>query len=391
MKFIVLMTIMVSALLTPVEITAGERMINIIYTGGINGELEPCGCSPRTDFGGLARLSGYLAAHKNELAPYVLVDAGNFTDKDSPQGRLKAEAVLKSYGIMKYDAVALMSSEMTFPSYFFIPALKGNAVPIVSDYFPDNRSLSVNRAGFKVNISTDPDEYDRDTLNILLTDRPVSEAAAIKGWDIIIISSGDILEVPMQEDGTVIVSGYPRGKKTGMLSLVKGSEGGIKVRNHKWLSLGSDADEDPRVRSVLNEYDAKVAALMKEREKTSSGDTYLGVSRCAECHQPYEDSWKKTRHAAAFDSLVKAGKSNDPECVACHAVGFGEKGGFFSLEMTPELANVQCEECHGLDREHPEDYSRPMKKVTEETCLKCHSRENSPDFDYPVYLKKITH
>jgi 2',3'-cyclic-nucleotide 2'-phosphodiesterase (5'-nucleotidase family) len=391
MKFILFLTLIFSAVILPVAIYGQERSLNIIYTGSVNGELEPCGCSPKTDFGGLARLSGYLAAHRNELSPYILVDAGNFTDKDTPQGKLKAAAVLRSYSIMKYDAVAIMNNEKAFPHEFIVSLLKDHAIPAVSDALTFDQSLLIDREGIKVNISVNPDGNRKDAVNVLLTDRPVSGAGLIKGWDVIIVSSGDILDEPLKVDGTVIVTGYPRGKKTGILTLTNDSEGGVKKLSHKWISLGADIEEDAKVRSVLNEYDLKVSGLLKESAKPLAGDTYLGAAMCAECHLPYEESWKKTRHAGAFDILIKAGKSNDPECIACHSVGFGEKGGFFTLETTPELANVQCEECHGLDREHIEDFSRPMRRVTEKICLKCHTKENSPDFDYPVYLKKIIH
>lgn len=391
MKYILSLTLFFSVVLAPFVMYARERALNIIYTGSINGELEPCGCSPKTDFGGLARLSGYLAAHRNELSPYILVDAGNFTDKDTPQGRLKVEALLTSYNIMKYDTVAFMNNEKAFPHDYFVPFLKDRAIPAVSDTLPVDQSLIIDREGVKVNISVNPEGNRKEGINVLLTDLPVSGAGLIKGWDVIIISSGEIIEEPLRVDGTVILSGYPRGKKTGILTFTKGSEGGIKNLSHKWMSLGNDIAEDTRVRAVLNEYDAKVTGLLKESVKPPAGDTYLGAAKCAECHQTYEESWRKTRHAGAFESLIKAGKSNDPECIACHSVGFGEKGGFFSLETTPELANVQCEECHGLDREHVEDFSRPMRRMTEKVCLKCHTRENSPDFDFPVYLRKIMH
>lgn len=391
MNFMLFLTLMLFALLAPFAGYAGESTVNIIYTGSINGELEPCGCSPKTDFGGLARLSGHLSALRNEVAPYILIDAGNFTAKDTPQGRLKAEAVVKSYNIMKYDAVAFVSNEKGFSPEFLVPLIKDQAVPAVSDTPPFKQSILIDRKGFKVNISVNPDGYMEEGINVLLTGQPVSEAMTIKGWDVIITSSGDILEEPLKQDRTVILSGYPRGKKTGIITLAVTGEGSTGNFTHKWLSLGSDVEEDAKVRAVITEYDSKVAGLLKGPEKPAAGDTYMGTAGCSACHQTYEESWKKTRHATAFDSLVNAGKSNDPECIVCHSVGFGEKGGFFTLETTPELANVQCEECHGLDREHVEDFSRPMRPVTEKVCLKCHTGENSPDFDFPVYLKKILH
>ncbi len=379
------------AVLHPLSVYGREQILNIIYTGSINGELEPCGCSPKTDFGGLARLSGYLAEHKGELSPYILIDAGNFAGKDTPQGRLKTEAVLSSFKVMKYDSVAFLTKGKEFPRDFSPSFIEGNEIPAVSDTHPGNKSLLINRDGFNVNISIDPESYRDGMLNVLLVDRPVSEAGLIKGWDVIISSSGEILDEPVKVNEAVVLSGYPGGEKLGILTVMVAANGEIIFSRHRWQSLGSDVKEDSKIRDVLNDYDSKVARLLKESGKPPAGDTYVGAARCAECHQLYEESWKKTRHAGAFESLKQAGKSNDPECIVCHTVGFGEKGGFFSIDTTPELANVQCEECHGLDREHIEDYSRPMKRVTVNVCLKCHTRDNSPDFDYPVYLKKIIH
>ncbi|KPK02546.1 MAG: hypothetical protein AMK71_01975 [Nitrospira bacterium SG8_35_4] len=130
---------------------------------------------------------------------------------------------------------------------------------------------------------------------------------------------------------------------------------------------------------------------MKNAERPPAGTTYLGVSKCAECHEPYVESWTTTKHATAFASLKDVEKAGDPECIVCHAVGFGEKGGFYTIDTTPELANVQCEECHGLVTEHLNDFEKPMRPVTVQVCLKCHTKDNSPDFNYEVYLKKVMH
>ena len=89
-------------LLPPSAAWGQEGAINILYTGGIKGELEPCGCSPKTESGGLARLSGYIEGKKEELKPYILIDAGNSMGEETPQGRLKSEAlleVLRNHGL----------------------------------------------------------------------------------------------------------------------------------------------------------------------------------------------------------------------------------------------------------------------------------------------------
>jgi len=367
-----------------------EGELKIIYTGGMQGQLEPCGCSPKTDFGGLARIAGYLMEHKKELAPYILLDAGNFSDKDTPQGRLKAEAMLKSFALMKYDAVALSGGENAFPQDFFASLLQELDLPAVSGFPGNENSLTITRDRFNINVSADPDRHEDGKLNVLLTEIPVASAGLIKGWDVIISSAGQELEEPDLAGKTVVVSGYPKGKKLGILTLKIEGPAGFDFA-HRWEPVGNAIKEDETVRNVLNDYDKKVAMLLKEAKKPETGVTYEGVAKCARCHQPFEESWKTSHHAGAFSTLVAAGKSADPECVGCHTVGFREAGGFFSAETTPELTNVQCEACHGPGRAHMSDFSSPMKPVTEAVCIKCHKKSNSPDFDYTVYLEKIRH
>ncbi|MBL7032186.1 MAG: hypothetical protein ISR97_03280, partial [Nitrospira sp.] len=253
------------------------------------------------------------------------------------------------------------------------------------------RSLLITRSNIELNISIDPSARQEGKLNLLLLGKPVADAKLIQGWDVIITSSGEELERPIENNGTVITAGYPKGKNLGILKLRIGSDEKVLGFDHMWQPLGNDIEENRKVRDILDDYDSKVAGLLKGAEIPPAGTTYSGVKKCAECHQPFEESWKKTRHAGAFASLEHAGKEADPECLICHTVGFGEEGGFFTIEATLELANVQCEECHGLDRGHLEDFSKPLRPVTEKICLKCHTEENSPDFDYPVYLEKIQH
>ena len=107
-------------------------------------------------------------------------------------------------------------------------------------------------------------------INILLIDKPASEGMLIKGWEVIVTSSGEIIEEPLKVNGTVIVSGYPKGKMLGVLSLRINDKGGISGFTHRWQSLGKEIKEDMNVRNVLNEYDEAVAALLKDEERKAS-------------------------------------------------------------------------------------------------------------------------
>ncbi|MBI2399480.1 MAG: hypothetical protein HYV23_00175 [Deltaproteobacteria bacterium] len=379
--------IIFTIVLFPCAAHAGGKALNVIYTGAIKGELEPCGCSPETQSGGLARLSGYISANKKALSPYVLVDAGNAFAEATAQGRLKSEAIIRSFALMGYDAAAVNVNRAAVDGGFISALASQYRVPVP----PSNRAIKAIRNGLKINISSDEKLAKKGMINILLSGKQVSELKAVKGWDVIISSFGEELDEPVASGKALIVSGFPKGQKLGILSLKLDGKGKVVGSSHRWQALKQDVAEDPEVRSVLKDYDQKVAALLKEEElKPVKGGPYLGSESCVECHQSYVDSWKATKHSAAFATLERVGKSKDPECVKCHVVGFGEEGGFLSLKATPGLANVQCESCHGPGREHAADFS-PMRPIGIEVCLKCHTHENSPLFDYQKYFEKIKH
>lgn len=89
---------------------------------------------------------------------------------------------------------------------------------------------------------------------------------------------------------------------------------------------------------------------------------YEGRKKCGSCHRSQLQSWEKTSHAQAMDSLApqaraaakkKAGLNpdkdyrQDPDCVGCHSTGFGHEGGFDPREPSRHLSGVGCESCHG--------------------------------------------
>ena len=77
---------------------------------------------------------------------------------------------------------------------------------------------------------------------------------------------------------------------------------------------------------------------------------YVGWKACSGCHEKAAADWQKGRHAGAFADLQKSGQENLPACVRCHVTGHGRPGGFVDGEITPDLAGVQCEACHGPGR-----------------------------------------
>ncbi len=111
---------------------------------------------------------------------------------------------------------------------------------------------------------------------------------------------------------------------------------------------------------------------------------FAGADTCRVCHSPDHADWVATAHARAFDALVDVGQDQNAECLPCHTVGFGKRGGFVDFASTARLAGVQCESCHGPALEHasdPLDRSLlPSVSTDPSDCGRCHT-----DYHHPVF------
>ena len=92
---------------------AGAGRVTLVYTGGVHGALEPCGCSPG-QLGGVAREATLLKEIRRENPDAILVDAGDLLLQDPeapesirPQLTLKAKFMQKAYGAMRASVLNL--------------------------------------------------------------------------------------------------------------------------------------------------------------------------------------------------------------------------------------------------------------------------------------------
>ncbi len=114
---------------------------------------------------------------------------------------------------------------------------------------------------------------------------------------------------------------------------------------------------------------------------------YIGSQACTECHGNIQSTVLKTAHATAFtdSSFVSAGGQTNPSCVACHTVGYQVPTGFVSKSKTPQLANVQCENCHGPAANHaanPNDFTVvPRIEIAATLCGGCHTGPMQPTYE----------
>jgi len=186
----------------------------------------------------------------------------------------------------------------------------------------------------------------------------------------------------------------PLGQKMGELR-VRINPGGEKTYQQKMVRLGSKALMDPEMTQLYDAYNAKVEELfmatLAAKHKQKQGRVYATDQTCLTCHSKEHDIWSKTGHGRAYAALQEVNKSFDPECLACHTVGFGKPGGFISEIDTPELKNVQCEMCHRARLEHIQNPQGGFAQEARTACSQCHVKKHSPKFNFDQYWPRIRH
>lgn len=140
----------------------------------------------------------------------------------------------------------------------------------------------------------------------------------------------------------------------------------------------------------------KLAGLANPPLLSKNG--YSGAKTCEICHEKEHLQWKLTRHADAFQSLVRKGEEETPQCVVCHVTGFGSSGGYDinDKKHAKYFVGVQCESCHGPGYQSCAAFtnSKPNKKKKAEwkkQCLVCHTKTESINFIFTKRYPRILH
>ncbi len=112
---------------------------------------------------------------------------------------------------------------------------------------------------------------------------------------------------------------------------------------------------------------------------------YVGAAVCLPCHADKHANWTATAHADALEALRGIGQEANAGCIGCHTVAFGETDGYVDEATTPDLAGVQCENCHGPAGAHSRDpgdlASRPVVDLAATVCGACHTDAHHPTMD----------
>ena len=125
---------------------------------------------------------------------------------------------------------------------------------------------------------------------------------------------------------------------------------------------------------------------------------YVGSDVCQECHPDEYSSFvayaKKAKSFTSIERLRRNLTSEEVEkCYACHTTGYGQPGGFISLEETPHLKDSGCEVCHGPGEIHVRDQDAASIRghLSKKDCEVCHISERVKAFRYKPLIHGGAH
>jgi hypothetical protein len=439
----------------------------LVMTGRQDGYLEPCGCAGLDRMkGGLMRRHTFFDQLRRDRAwPIIAVDVGGLIKGFGRQAELKFQTTVEAMRKMGYDVIGLGKGELRLPTGELVSvaaSVGGQASPFISanvGLFGFGSGLTATKrvleaGGRKIGVTAvlgakfqkeihnaDIEMIPPETalqrllpdlrkegcdLLVLLAHATIEESAELAKrfpeFDVV-VTAGGIGEPPAdgaQKIGpkTLLVE---VGEK-GMAAVVVGFYDEEPRVRYQRVLFDSRYRSSPDVKKIFAAYQGQLKELglaglgvraVPHARRDVLG-AFVGSAKCQPCHEESYKIWKKSGHAKAYQTLVKADppRNFDPECISCHVVGWHPteyvpyQGGFLSPEKTPHLTDVGCESCHGAggahcDAEIKNDKALQQKlqkamvvtkaEAEKRLCMTCHDLDNSPDFDFSTYWPDVEH
>lgn len=345
----------------------GKPSAVIAFSGQQRGYLEPCGCSPEFQKGGLARRAGFLKTLHEKKWPVVLADLGGLLDDRSrepdgkfmagpQQGHAKLQTALEAMHRMRYAVYNLGPEDIEVQDGFLglmgllanidnppLPRIlsanlevdvvfeeQGLSYPHRLIEFPGVRDriafIGVVGAKYKDRMADQnlgawqPPEAVIDpalrrlvresAYQVLMFYGDLEDAKRIAKrfpeLDLIIHASDaeEPSRDPVMVDKTMLVSVGSKGKYTGVVGLFPREP---RLR-FELVPLDDRFEEDKTVRELLDkDYIARLENLHlveNAPKRNISGLEFVGSEKCGQCHEKVYEFWKTTRHSHALETLV---------------------------------------------------------------------------------------
>ena len=373
----------------------------ILYTGGTKSHLEPCGCYQEQS-GGLPRRAHLVEQLRQHGFSIFLVDAGNIFDGTEAIDAKRCQVNLNAMSMMGYDAIALSQSDLSYDDAYLTEHHQRANFPFLAEARAATEPFIIKQVGDLsvafVGTGENSNEYAATADVRIALGTPIDT----EPHDVDVVIQPDALEITKSENGVLYVGSEPEGKTLGLLALWIDADRKLTRHYATQLSLAGDVGESESVRQLLTDFYQEVAQssdltplFVNQRLEQDPQNGYVSARACQRCHQEEYLQWSATRHAFAFETLLKKERYFDAGCVSCHTTGLGYPTGFQIGDPDATLKGVQCETCHGPGKQHVGNPKKSNIRSGADTslCLQCHDTKHSPGFAEVVALhtKDIDH
>jgi hypothetical protein len=422
---------------------AAPRDFTFYFTCDTRGRLVPCGCFTG-QYGGLTRLKTVLASEASSDS--IKVDVGDAIRGSEDYNLIEYQYILQAYADMGYDALNLGHREARLSAAQLKEINAQSPVRLISaNLFEDSGAPLfepyhiVRRDRYRIALVGGMDARGADNLGeglavekleialhkllpelrkkadiiVLLAFADEATLAALAGefYELDLIFGGKVSQSSqelLKENQSLILYTANESRTLGMLKVRVNDRSRLAPLEHEIRLLHDRIPEDDSVAALADAYRNEVrhtrlliddpAHLQADMVPgVRSAAQFAGTENCLECHPTAGALWKKTSHAHAFSTLVSRNADADPNCIACHTVGFGSPSGYRREFAGKKLTEVGCESCHGPGSLHVEQHREhapitfKFRPLGSGDCQKCHYGEFSRPFDWDEFWPLIQH
>ncbi len=383
-----------------------KPQLALVFTGELDGYLEPCGCAGLDNqLGGMKRRHTFLRQLGADGWNPVPLDMGGQVRRTGPQSEMKFRYALCSLAAIGYQAVGVGAKDLQISgdSIFYVAAnFDGDKNPFISanvDLFGIAKPFRViEAAGKKIGVTTVLGAKYKAALTpspgITIVDpvealTKVAPQIAAAGCDLtVLLVHGDPQEAetlakqfpqfnfvgttggaetppnrsrPIEGTSSYLVEAGHKGQYAIVIGVYDDPAQPLRYQR---VPLDHRFADSPEMQQQLVEYQKELETItlaglgltgIKHPE-----DSFAGSAVCADCHTKASAVFDKTPHAHATETLVKLPppRQFDPECLSCHAAGwnpqefFPYESGFVGLQESPLMHGNGCENCHGPASAH---------------------------------------
>lgn len=432
-KRLIYLLFFISVLMMAELAFADSLHYSLIYSGNLEGELEPCGCSIEGNSGGILRRAQKLDELRASEPALFALSAGGLLATGLAEETLKSRYIFKGFAQLGYDAVGVQWSDLLYGEEF----ATAEPIPwVASNWLGKDfvRSRTLERDGKRLvffswldpqrspyrqmhgehrvitsaveDLAAALQQARADGLLTVLASTYTLEQAQqelpLQYVDVLLIKAAyEEYAEPKRVGDTVVLQPGSRGLRLGRIEIDYVTGKGVIDWRHEVISLPPAVPNAKRLEAWYQAYNDEVAAAyqasveQRKAQAAAADSPFAGEKACRACHLKTHEIFKQSRHAKAFSILERVNKAFDPECIVCHSVGFNTAGGFIDSSTTRHLRNVQCESCHGAGRAHAESAGQaPLAHrdwEPQQMCAQCHTPKHSPAFDFASYFAKIKH